>query len=164
MKLSENFTLQELTASETAMKNGFTEQYSPSIEVIENLKLVAVNLLEPIRDKFGSFSPTVGYRCQRVNKKVGGATNSEHLRGCAIDETFFKDGKNICNVVSDWLIKDSGLKWSKLILEAPFKEGKVVNYRWLHIGYDRSNLHNQILIATPYIDKDGKQKMNYENY
>jgi zinc D-Ala-D-Ala carboxypeptidase len=160
MKLSEHFTLQELTASETAMKNGFTEQYSPSIEVIENLKLVAVNLLEPIRAKFGSFSPTVGYRCPRVNKKVGGATNSEHLRGCAIDETFIRGGINICDEVAHWLMNESGLRWSKLILEMPFKDGYITNYRWLHIGYDKNNLNNQVLVAK----KNVLGQTYYESY
>lgn len=164
MNLSQNFTLQELTASQTAMVNGYTEQYTPSQEVIANLKLLAVNVLEPLRSKFGSFSPTVAYRCQRVNKKVGGALNSEHLKGCAIDETFIKDGKNICNEVANWIIKESGLKWSKLILEMPFESGGKINYRWLHIGYDTDNLHNEILIAKQRKNSKGKLETYYETF
>lgn len=164
MNLSEHFTLQELTASQTAMVNGYTEQYTPSHEVIANLKLLAVNILEPLRSKFGSFSPTVAYRCERVNKKVDGASNSEHLRGCAIDETFIKDGKNICNVVADWLIKESGLKWSKLILEMPFDDNGKINYMWLHIGYDTDNLRNSILVAKKRKNAKGKMETYYETY
>jgi zinc D-Ala-D-Ala carboxypeptidase len=148
MNLSKNFTLNELTTSQTAMAKGYSEQWNPSARVVENLKMLANNILEPIRAKYGPFAVTCAYRCERLNKAVGGASNSEHLSGSAMDETFIRDGKNICNEVAEWLINESGLIWSKLILEMPFKDtdGKV-NYRWLHIGYDTKNLTNQILIA-----------------
>ncbi|HTF82571.1 MAG TPA: D-Ala-D-Ala carboxypeptidase family metallohydrolase, partial [Cytophagales bacterium] len=137
------------------MTNGFKEQYNPPKSVIDNLKLLADNILEPIRDRYGAFAVTCAYRCPRVNKAVGGASNSEHLYGKAIDETFIDGGKNVCNDVANWLIYDSGLKWSKLILEYPFKDtdGRI-NYRWLHIGYDTDNLKNEILIAKK--SKEGK--------
>jgi len=152
MKISKYFTLEEFINSETAMKQGIKEQYSTSLDVKTNLISLATNLADPIREKFGSFSPTCGYRCERLNKIVGGVKNSEHTRGQAFDETFIRHGENISNEVAKWLIDASGLKWSKLILEFPFNEpGKPVNYRWLHIGYDQNNLTNQILIARKNI-------------
>ena len=155
MKLSTNFSLSEFTSSETAMKNGFAEQYNPPLEVVNNLKKLAENLAEPIRAKFGSFSPTVAYRCKRTNDKVGGAAKSEHLRGQAFDETFIKDKVNISGQVFLWLI-NSGLKWSKLIWEF----GDENNPRWLHIGYDITNLNNEVLIAK----KNTFGKTIYINY
>lgn len=147
MKLSNYFTLDEFLRSETAMKKGFKEQYSPEIHIVQNLRLLAENIADPIRDYFGSFSPTVAYRCDRLNKAVGGAKNSEHLYGKAFDETFIRNGVNVSNQIADWLIYHSNLRWSKLILEMPFKEGNKINYRWLHVGYDISNLKNEILVA-----------------
>jgi len=143
MKISDNFTLAEFTKSETAMKKGYREQFAPSPEIVENLKALAVNIAEPIRAKFGSFSPTVAYRCERTNKAVGGAIKSEHLTGCAFDETFLNGDKNISREVFEWIIKGGLTKWSKLILEFPDKNGVP---RWLHIGYDRKNLTKQVLV------------------
>jgi hypothetical protein len=155
MKLSTNFSLSEFTASETAMKYEFAEQYNPPLEVISNLKKLAENLAEPIRAKFGSFSPTVAYRCERLNNAVKGAKKSEHLQGKAFDETFIKDGVNISGEVFKWLLK-SGLQWSKLIWEF----GDENNPRWLHIGYDETNLNNEVLIAK----KNTFGKTIYINY
>ena len=144
MRLSQNFTLEEFTRSETAMKYGFKEQYAPPREVIDNLVLLATNIAEPIRRQFGSFAPTCAYRCERVNTAVKGERKSEHLLGKAMDETFIKGGQNISREVFDWLVYKSGLKWSKLILEFPDKNGVP---RWLHIGYDTLNLNNQVMVA-----------------
>lgn len=148
MNLTFNFTLKEFINSETATKNGYSEQWNPGAEIINNLTALAENVAEPIRKKFGSFSPTVAYRCTRTNKAVGGASNSEHLFGKAFDETFVKDGKNISREVFDWIIAGGLLKWSKLILEFPDKNGVP---RWLHIGYDRNNLSKQVLVAEKNI-------------
>jgi len=144
MNLTFNFTLKEFINSETATKNGYSEQWNPSQEIINNLTDLAANVAEPIRKRFGSFSPTVAYRCARTNKAVGGASNSEHLYGKAFDETFVKDGKNISGEVFDWIVAGGLPKWSKLILEFPDKNGVP---RWLHIGYDKKNLSKQILVA-----------------
>lgn len=161
MKISKYFNLEEFINSETAMKQGIKEQYNPSTEVKNNIIALATNLADPIREKFGSFSPTCGYRCERLNKLVGGVKNSEHTRGQAFDETFIRDGKNICDEVAKWLIYESGLKWSKLILEIPLAtQSGTVNYRWLHIGYDQNNLNNQILVAR----KDILGRTTYQNY
>lgn len=161
MKISKYFSLAEFINSETAMKNGISEQYNPTLEVKNNLILLATNIADPIRERFGSFSPTCGYRCDRLNKLVGGVKNSEHIRGQAFDETFIRDGENISNEVAKWLIYESKLKWSKLILEMPFAtQSGTVNYRWLHIGYDQDNLNNQILVAR----KNMFGQTVYENY
>jgi hypothetical protein len=145
MKLTTNFSLAEFTTSETAMKNGFAEQYQPTKEIVDNLRKLAQHLAEPIRAKFGSFSPTVAYRCERLNNAVKGAKKSEHLQGKAFDETFIKDGVNISGEVFKWLLK-SGLQWSKLIWEF----GDENNPRWLHIGYDEKNLKNEVLVAVKF--------------
>jgi len=154
MKLSNNFYLSEFTKSEIAMKNGFKEQFTPPKEIIENIKLLVENIAEPIREKFGSFSPTSGYRCKKLNTFVGGSKKSEHLIGAAMDETFFKDNKNISKEVFDWILNGGLKKWSTLILEYPDKN---CIPRWLHIGYDINNLNNTVLV----IDDKNPKGINY---
>jgi zinc D-Ala-D-Ala carboxypeptidase len=92
MQLSPNFTLNEMTRSETADLHGYAEQYTPPQKVISNLQRLCVRVLEPLRAKlcthFGreiAIHVTSGYRCDRVNKKVGGAFNSQHTIGDAVD-------------------------------------------------------------------------------
>jgi hypothetical protein len=132
MQISENFTLKEFTSSETGMRLGIKEQFNPPANIIENLKLLAVEVAEPIRTQFGAFSPTVAYRCKRVNDNIkGAAKKSQHLDGQSFDETFFKDGKEISDQVFFWLVNNrKNLKFTKLIWE----KGDIVMPDWLHIG------------------------------
>lgn len=151
MKISKYFTLQEFTTSETAMKQGIIEQYSPSDEVIENLKLLAKEVADKIRVQFGSFTPTNGYRCKRLNTLVGGSKNSQHLHGKAFDETFIKEGKNISNEIFFWLLANKEtVKWTKIIWE----KGDENNPRWLHIEHDREKFKKDIIVydGTSYVD------------
>ena len=87
-KLSEHFTLGELTKS-----NSHPEVYNiPSHEAIANLKRLCV-WLEALREASpgpskGRGEPIIihsGYRSPQLNRKIGGAANSNHLTGCAVD-------------------------------------------------------------------------------
>lgn len=132
MKISKYFSLEEFLKSETAARRGFLEQYKPTISVVNNLKKLAENVADPIREKFGAWSPTCAYRCERLNKTVGGVQNSRHLTGNAFDETFIKNGKNISSEVFFWLLANKkNVKWTKIIWE----KGDVENPNWLHIEY-----------------------------
>jgi len=85
MKLSNNFTLAEYLHSATADKYGFTEQYNPPALVISNIRRVNEQL-EKIRAEMNRpLRISSGYRCERVNRKVGGVGNSMHLTGEAVD-------------------------------------------------------------------------------
>ena len=81
MKLSEHFTLGELTKS-----NSHPEIYNiPSHEAIANMKRLC-GWLEVLRSRAGA--PIIinsGYRSPQLNRKIGGAANSNHLTGCAVD-------------------------------------------------------------------------------
>lgn len=90
MELSTNFTLAEMTRSETAARKGIDN--TPSLAVIENLSLLCNNLLEPIRslvrETYGEDKVVVvtsGYRSPKLNKAIGGAPNSQHIQGQAAD-------------------------------------------------------------------------------
>jgi uncharacterized protein YcbK (DUF882 family) len=84
MKLSENFSLEELTASETAARKGIDN--TPSEEVINNLKRLAAALQE-VRALLNHRAILVssGYRSLELNQAVGGSATSDHCKGLAAD-------------------------------------------------------------------------------
>jgi hypothetical protein len=74
-QLTRNFTLEELLKSDTADRWGFKEQYTPPENVIDNLKDLCVYILQPLRDELKlPIRISSGYRCPRVNAKIGGAS------------------------------------------------------------------------------------------
>lgn len=84
MKLSENFSLSEF------VKSGFAEKYgidnTPTQDALENIKKLVATVLQPLRDEFGEpIIVSSGYRCERVNNGIGGAKNSDHKYGAAVD-------------------------------------------------------------------------------
>jgi uncharacterized protein YcbK (DUF882 family) len=84
MNLSPNFTLAELTRSRIAAQHGIDN--TPPPEAIENLKILARDILQPIRDMVGKpILVTSGYRCEALNKLVGGVSASQHQTGEAAD-------------------------------------------------------------------------------
>ena len=82
MELSANFTLQELTVTQTGIPN------KPGPQVINNLKLLVRNVLQPARFALGMpITVTSGYRSPAVNTAVGGSPTSDHPTGRAADIT-----------------------------------------------------------------------------
>lgn len=83
MKLSPNFSLQEMTQSEYAARHGLDN--TPDQATIENLKRTAA-LLEEVRAVCGTpIIVSSGYRSPQVNAGVGGSKTSQHVVGCAAD-------------------------------------------------------------------------------
>ena len=85
MKLSQHFTLEELTVSTTAARKGWDN--SPNATEIANLTRIAA-LLEQVRSLFNL--PIVvnsGYRCKILNDYIGSKDTSQHRIGCAADIT-----------------------------------------------------------------------------
>ena len=89
MRLLKNFTYEELTHSNVAKRKGLKNRPRTKEEekrVIENLKALCMEVLQPLRDFLGK--PVVissGYRCPELNKAVGGVKNSQHMKGEAAD-------------------------------------------------------------------------------
>ena len=84
MQLSPNFSLVELTASETAERHGIDN--TPTPEIIENLRHLA-SALQEVRTLLGNKPITInsGYRCPAVNEKLGSKPTSDHCKGLAAD-------------------------------------------------------------------------------
>lgn len=83
-KLTDNFTLRELTRSITATNRGIDN--TPTAMAIASLRALAVKILQPARNFLGfPITVTSGYRCPKLNKVLGGAKHSQHKYGEAAD-------------------------------------------------------------------------------
>ncbi len=79
-----HFKIEEFTYSITAQHLGIDN--TPSKEAVTNLELLVSRVLDPLREAWGSpIIVTSGYRCEELNKRVGGVKTSYHLRGMAAD-------------------------------------------------------------------------------
>lgn len=84
MKISKNFSFEEITRSETALRKGIDN--TPKSEQIINLCALVHHVLQPLRDHYGKpVNISSGYRCKALNKAVGGVCNSQHMSGQAAD-------------------------------------------------------------------------------
>jgi len=145
MKLSNNFTLHELTYSDMAIRKGMNNE--PNEEQINNLKLVCENILEPVRANFNS--PVIissGYRSVAVCEAVGSSAKSQHTKGQAADFEIV----GIANKdVADWIVNN--LDYDQCILE--FWKESEPNSGWVHCSYNVSGNRKQYLKAQKI---DGK--------
>lgn len=140
MKLTNNFTLQELIKSETALRRGIDN--TPTVAVVERLKLLAEQVLQPVRDHFGrGVKVNSGYRAPAVNDAVGGSANSDHLTGYAADIEI----PGVSNYeLAQWI--EANLPYTQLILE--FYTQGVPDSGWVHVSHDPANLKKQSLTAV----------------
>ena len=84
MNLSPHFTLEEMLHSETAEKKHIENRINAT--EVNNLVRLCQKVLEPLREHFGvPIKINSGFRCQALNKAVGGAVNSYHTKGRAAD-------------------------------------------------------------------------------
>ena len=127
MKLSEHFSLSELTKSSTAERKGISNE--PDEEAIENLILVCDQILEPVRNHYGKpFVPNSGFRCLELNRAIGSSDKSQHVTGQAVDfEVPGEDNKD----VALWVVENC--TFDQLILEF-YKEGEPTS-GWVHCSY-----------------------------
>lgn len=112
-KVTENFTLEELCHSNTAVAKGL--ENIPNESQVENLKSLAINLLQPVRDLYGK--PMIinsGFRSPEVNKAVNGSPTSDHMNGKAADVRT-PNPRELFN-----LVRNSGLSFDQLILYPTF--------------------------------------------
>lgn len=146
MNLSANFTLRELTKSDTATRLGLDN--TPDEQALENLKTLCEKVLQPVRDHFGkSVTVNSGYRSPESNAAVGGSKTSDHCKGQAADIEI--DG--IPNPeLAQWIMDN--LEYTQLILEF-YTPGGDPNAGWVHVSYDPNNLKKQELTATKVAGK-----------
>jgi hypothetical protein len=140
MKLSENFWLSEMTKSQTAVRLGIDN--TPNAQAVENLKILATKILQPVRDHFKqAVTVSSGYRAPKVNQAVGGSSTSDHTRGQAADIEII----GVSNYdLALWISKN--LQYTQLILE--FYTPGEPSSGWVHVSYDPQNLKKENLTAA----------------
>ena len=145
MQLSKNFSLNELTKSDTALRHDMDN--TPPPEAIECLRALCDNVLQPVRDHFGkSVRVNSGYRHPDVNAKVGGSKTSDHCKGMAADiEIAGVPNHELAQWIAD------NLEYRQIILE--FYTRGVPDSGWVHVSYNPADNKKQLLTATKV---DGK--------
>ena len=141
MQLSKHLSLAEVTRSESAKRNGISNE--PTAEHLYNFKLLAEKVFEPIREHFKApIHISSGYRSAALNKKIGGASSSQHCSGEAIDIDM--DGTSITNKQVFDFIKQH-LEFDQLIWEF----GTTSNPDWVHVSYESTGKQRkQVLKAV----------------
>jgi hypothetical protein len=141
MQLSKHLSLAEVTRSETAKRKGVSNMPTP--EHLENFKLLAEKVFEPIREHFGvPIHISSGYRSKALNTAIGGSLTSQHCSGEAIDIDM--DGTSITNAQVFNYIKDN-LVFDQMIWEF----GTDKNPDWVHVSYESTGKQRkQILKAV----------------
>ena len=147
MQLSENFSLLELTKSQTAERKGIDN--APSPEHQENLKLLCAHILQPVRDRFERVvSVSSGYRSEELCLAIGSKVTSQHAKGQAADfEIYGLSNQELANYIKE------NLDYDQLILEYWKKEDP--NAGWVHCSYNVNVNRKQYLKAYK---ENGKTK------
>ena len=145
MNLSANFSLHELTKSETALRMGLDN--TPDDEATENLRLLCEKVLQPVRDHYGKgVKVNSAYRSPESNAAVGGSKTSDHCKGMAADIEI----PGVANAdLAQWIMDN--LEYTQLILE--FYTPGIPDSGWVHVSYDPNNLKKQELTATKVAGK-----------
>ena len=129
MKLSKNFSLAELTKSQTAERMGLDN--NPNEDETENLRILCERVLQPVRDHFNhTVTISSGFRNIILSQKIGSSAKSQH---CAGEAAAFEIFGTPNNEVADW-IKEN-LMFDQLILEF-FTPGQP-NSGWVHVSYKK---------------------------
>lgn len=146
MKLSKNFTLAELTKTNSGVPNDIPEH------LITNLRELVDNVLQPARDALGPIIVTSGYRSPEVNKAIGGSSKSQHCQAQAADLRCKKGN----DVLFNWLAENT--PFDQMIWE--FGDDDAPS--WVHCSYS-SRQRRQLLKAIK-VNINGKLKTRYTNF
>jgi len=130
MLITPHFTFDEMTVSQLAARDGFDN--NPPPEARANLQLLC-GALEQVRALFGApIIVSSGFRSERVNRLIGGATNSQHVQGLAADFTVIE----VSPRETVRRISESAVPFDQLILEFD---------RWVHLSVARGTPRRQVL-------------------
>ena len=132
VKLSKNFTLWEFLESDTAKESGLMKkQLQIPPDKIANMVQLCANVLQPVRDKYNmAIKINSGYRCEQLNKTIGGSVNSDHMQGKAADIT--------C----------SGLQFCFSYIKDHCEFDQLIYYRdrkFIHVSYRNGNNRKKVI-------------------
>ena len=138
MYLSPNFSLEEMCKSSTALRKNINN--SPDDLQVQCMTALCENILQPIRDEFGPFIVSSGFRSVALCEAIGSKATSQHAKGQAAD--FEVPGVDNYELAL-WI--DTNLSYDQLILE--YYSGG--NSGWIHCSY---------------VPNGRKQKLTIDNY
>jgi hypothetical protein len=152
MRLTNNFTLAELTKSQTAERLNI-DNY-PEAHYIDNLQALCVHVLQPIRDFDKPVVISSGYRSPELSQKIGSSSRSQHCRGQAADiEIPGVSNKELADYIFE------SLSFDQVILE--FHNPEELNSGWVHVSYvNHENNRHSYLLA----EKDENGKVRYTKW
>ena len=147
MKLSKNFSLKEMTASQTAERKGINN--NPNDDQITGLQKLCENILQPVRDHYATpVTISSGFRSEELCVAIGSSTNSQHAKGQAADFEIF----GIPNAeLAKWIIEN--LDFDQLILE--YHKPEEPNSGWIHCSY-KSPTDNRKQTLRAFRNDQGK--------
>lgn len=133
------FTVGEFVRSDTAAKLHIDNRCK--LEHAENIKRLVHNVLDPLREAYGKpIRVTSGYRCQALNKAVGGSKTSDHMTGRAADivgtPNTQAENKRLWQLIQTMRLSFDQLIWEK---------GSIIGPKWVHISY-RSEAENRKMV------------------
>ena len=138
VRLSKNFTLNEYTKSQTAIRRGIDN--TPSDEHLSKAKSLFEYVVQPVRDNFGVTVINSGYRGFLLNQAVGGSTTSQHCKGEAVDI----ECPGVANYdIAKWI--QDNIDFDQLILE--FYTPGIPNSGWVHVSYKSEGNRKSVLTA-----------------
>jgi hypothetical protein len=137
MNLSPRISLLTATKSDTAIRLGIDN--TPNQVQLENMTRVSGKVIEPILSRYPMAFVSSFFRSPALNRKIGGAKNSQHMTGEAVDIDSPDNRANldIFNFAKEYLTFD------QLILEAPDASGVP---SWVHISLKEKDNRGQILV------------------
>ncbi len=144
--LSEHFTLWEMVRSGTAIRNNICND-NPNEEEIRSLKALCHNVLEPLRKRFGTITVTSGWRSKKLNALLGGADDSQHLRGEAAD-IFISSQELAKHYIL--FIRDR-TQWDQLIVERFPARHRNDPVEWLHVSYTTRRPNRKEILCGLYL-------------
>jgi zinc D-Ala-D-Ala carboxypeptidase len=139
MKLSSNFSLAEMTKSDTALR--LDMENTPGDEEIANMTALCDNVLQKVRDHYGmGVKVNSGFRHPDVNAAVGGSKTSDHCKGMAADIEI----PGIANAdLAQWIVDNC--EFRQVILE--FYTPGIPDSGWVHVSYNPDDNKKQVLTA-----------------
>ena len=143
MRLTRNFTDEERCNANVAERRGINNRPRTKEEekrVIENLKALCMEVLQPLRDFLGK--PVVissGYRCAELNKAVGGVRNSQHMKGEAAD---------IHVENTEHLLKIMHFIMDETDFDQVIWERNRAGTQWVHVSYKREGVNRHQVVSS----------------
>lgn len=143
VKLSANFTLEEMLYSATAQAKGIKNTMTDSVLITENLRNLCLSVLQPVRNHFGPLIVSSGYSCPALAKILGRKPTSQHCTGQAADIV----SNRVQNIdLAKWIKRN--LVFDQLIYECRRRKDGTY-YDWVHVSYRSDGKNRKEILNSP---------------